>query len=164
MDRPKKYDTSLAFVDVITNGLGGMLVLFFIVALVQSRLEWQDQADSSDRSVRRKSEPFVLILRSKNKERLFNANTADSIWSFEGIPDGVISDRRGVEWDWGADYAVFVAKQPLGLNSRARIRVDTNVTEVIVEVYPSGAQKKTYPVRISSGTTWTEVWPALDSR
>jgi hypothetical protein len=163
MNRPKQNDTSLAFVDVITNGLGGMLMLFFVVVLIQRQLEWADNADTSDRTISRDSEPFVLIVRSKDGSTPFRADSVQSVWRFEGTPPDMISDRRGVQWDWGADYAVFISNRPLGLNSRASVRTNNPKSVLNVALYPSGAQVRTYEVESAPGT-WTEVWPALDSR
>lgn len=155
-----KQDTSLAFVDVITNGLGGMLVLFFIVVLVQSQLEWADQAESASSSSRQ-SEPFVLIVTAEDGAAPFNVQDVDPLWKFDGLPAGQIAHQRGVQWDWGQAYAVFVSDRPLGLNARVSIRTPTVPVRLKVELYPSGAQKRTYEIRAEPGSRWTEVWPAI---
>ena len=164
MSKPKKYDTSLAFVDVITNGLGGMLILFFIVVLLQTQLEWVDRSEASDVTPRRDSEPFVLIVTAKDGGSPFNAESSESLWQFTNVTPGAIQTERGVQSDWGASYAVFVSNKPLGLNSSARLRTDGVEAAFNVDVYPAGAQKRAYEVKSVQGNQWTEVWPAFNAR
>lgn len=164
MTGPSRNDTSLAFVDVITNGLGGMLVLFFIVVLVQSQLEWGDPAESSKESGASDMQPFVLIVKSTGDTSVFDPGSGQSVWNFEGVPPGMIATQRGTQWDWGRSYAIFVANRPLGLNAVASIRTPGNAADLEVDLYPSGASKQSYTVRSRPGSTWTEVWPAVGFR
>jgi hypothetical protein len=158
MSRPSaSADNSLAFVDVITNGLGGMLVLFFIMLMVQSSLEWN--SDSSGAAKSHISEyPFVVIVKPKDAASCFD--TARSVWQTDGLPAGMIDTTRGKNLDWGGDYALFVAPSPLS-PTKSSLSVRTNrSTELDVEIYPAGAKPRRYVVQSVQGGL-VEVWPRL---
>lgn len=150
-------DNSLAFVDVITNGLGGMLVLFFIVLVIQANLEWSGGSDTTA-AVRVSEFPFVVIARPADGAACFDADR--DVWEFSGLPAGLIDPRRGKHLDWGVDYAIFLAPAPLRPTaSTLSLRTNRPVT-LDVEVYPAGARQRRYPVQIPANQT-TEIWPRL---
>lgn len=164
MKHRSQNDTSLAFVDIITNGLGGMLVLFFILVMVQTELEWAEKTKAENKTESPRSDPFVLIVQAQDNQTAFDAQSRQSLWQFEGVPAGMIAEDRGVHWDWGSSHAVFVADEPLGMNSRASVRTPSVPTTFQVDLYPAGGEKQCYLVKTRPGGTWTEVWPAVNSR
>jgi hypothetical protein len=164
MSKSSQADQALAFVDVITNGLGGMLILFFLVILLQTQLEWKDSRTPTTGHKGRDSSPFVLIVKTKDGAAAFDPKAKDSVWQFQGMPAGEVSTRRGVHWDWGTNYGLFVANRPPSLNARASIATPPTPTTFVVELYPAGAPRKVYEVESTVGTTFTEVWPAIRSR
>lgn len=161
IDQETGNDSSLAFVDVITNGLGGLLVLFFIAVLVQNRLEWNGNSGTSN-PVKTDEFPFMLIVRPERADQgvCFNPN-ADA-WDIRGIPASKFDRSRGKNLDWGVDYAILLASEPLDpARTAIKIRTMRNV-RLDVEVYPAGARQKTYQVN-AQDNQWIEVWPRNQS-
>jgi hypothetical protein len=157
IDQENTNDSSLAFVDVITNGLGGLLVLFFIAVLVQNRLEWSGSSGASS-PLRTDEFPFVLIARPSSTDSGECFNASSDIWDISGISSGKLDRSRGKNLDWGVDYAILLASEPLD-PARASIRIRTmRSVQLDVEVYPAGARQKTYQVE-AEANRWTEVWP-----
>jgi hypothetical protein len=152
-------DSSLAFVDVITNGLGGLLVMFFIVVLIQNNLEWSGNSGSAT-AVKTDEFPFVIIVRPLEGDDTTCFDVVADVWSINGLPPGVVDETRGKNIDWGGDYAMFVAPVPL-LPTQTTLSVrTTRDAKLSVEVYPAGARQRTFQVD-ALASQLTEVWPRL---
>lgn len=152
-------DSSLAFVDVITNGLGGLLVMFFIVVLIQNNLEWSGDSGAA-KTVKTDEFPFVIIVRPAVADNATCFDVVADVWSINGLPPGVIDETRGRNIDWGGDYAMFVAPVPLvPTQTTLKIRT-TRDAKLQVEVYPAGARQRTFEVD-ALASQFTEVWPRL---
>lgn len=149
-------DLGLAFVDVITNGLGAMLVLFFVVVMVQGSLEWSASTESATRGDLPEADPLVLLVQSANP--LFDANSEESVWRSSGWSDASLSDRRGSLWDWGESHAVLVSPRPPGAGAAIDLRVAAGGGDLRVELH-HGQKHLTRTIPVSAEGGWVNVWP-----
>ena len=159
-EEPSRSDASLAFVDVITNGLGGLLVLFFIVIVIQSSLEWNGQSGSAT-PVKTYEFPFVIIARPSHADRSDCFDPVAEAWSISGMPAGTIDPVRGNNLDWGVDYAMLVAPTPLDPIKTVLNVITTRDTTLEIEVFPAGAKQRKYQVK-AKAKKLTKVWPNLE--
>jgi len=151
--------TSLAFVDLLTNGLGGVLVLFFIASLFQKDLSWantsiRDAAESRDRN-----QPFVIVARVE--PMCFGPN--QQVVVVEGLKrrDGL---QKGGKYDWSNAHAVLVLDKKPNIGTSIRIGGVTEPASLIVEYYHGDRRRliNSKPIPIVPGE-YVTVWPHLES-
>lgn len=149
-------DLGLAFVDVITNGLGAMLVLFFVVVMVQGSLEWSASAESPTRGDLPEADPWVLLVQTGNP--VFDVTAEKDVWRSSGWSEGSLSDRRGQQWDWGESHAVLLTPRPPGAGASLDLQVRAGGGEMQVELH-HGKRHWTRTVPLPAEGGWVSVWP-----
>src|SRR4051812_28092798 len=99
---------SLSFLDVITNSLGSILLLFFIMIAVRGGLTALDQPPpaGADAGGAGALDPFVVVVAGAPRAALF-ADAKASPWQVRGAP-AAYRPQTGA----GANYAVFLADAP----------------------------------------------------
>ncbi|MFO0906380.1 MAG: hypothetical protein U0939_25465 [Pirellulales bacterium] len=155
-DSQPNADLGLAFVDVITNGLGAMLVLFFVVVLVQGSLEWSATPDSPTPGDRPDSDPLVLLAQSTNPA--FDVDSSERVWRYSGWSDAALADRRGTNWDWGPSHAVLIAPRPPAAGATIEVRTLPGGGELRLELH-HGERHWTQTVVLPDAGGWVSVWP-----
>lgn len=155
-DSQPQADLGLAFVDVITNGLGAMLVLFFVVVMVQGSLEWSAAAESPTLARKAAAEPFVLMAQSS--VRLFDPASDKNVWQFDGYASDSVSQRRGANCDWGETHALFLAPRAPGPQARMQLLTLPSSTEIRLELH-HGDRHETYTMPAPAEGGWITVWP-----
>jgi len=144
----KANDLSLSFVDVFTNGLGALLVLFFIVAILQTTLEWASATQQGIIADKPVTDPFVILLRAE--QDAFEPGLG--AWD---VPTGNETDH-----DVGPRYAVLVLEDMPATASRVFIEGISNVA-VRCDVYHGRQQiRREYVVPEDKRLC---VWPPSDS-
>lgn len=149
-------DHTLSFVDVITNGLGSLLVLFFIMVLVQDVLHWSDEPEAPPSMTAPTDNPMMIVVRAKPGVAPVDA-AGQSPWRFTPSAAGLgLSDSRGRDWDWGTDYAILISPEPIPNSARVALNTSWNPTDVIVEVYVGGGKNLVDAERVDG---LLKVWP-----
>lgn len=149
-------DLGLAFVDVITNGLGAMLVLFFVVVMVQGSLEWSASTESATRGDLPEADPVVLLAQASRP--VFDAESEERVWRHSGWTESSLTDRRGDQWDWGESHAVLVSTQPPAAGASIDLRVGAGGGDLRVELH-HGQRHLTRTIPIPAEGGWVNVWP-----
>jgi hypothetical protein len=96
-------DTSLSFLDVLTNGLGSLLVLLFLMAALRTA----DAGASGDEVARTDAEPFLILASAVPPTVLFDRPTAEC-WHVTG---DLAFDTRARR-DAGPRHALLYAERP----------------------------------------------------
>lgn len=124
-------ETSLSFLDVLTNGMGSLLVLFFLMAALQSADATLPSSDSRGVGMRTaETEPFVILLTSPTNAVLFPRPNAES-WRINGDPAFAARVRRDV----GPTHALLYADRPPDDNEVITLHDLPTAVGVKVEVY-----------------------------
>jgi hypothetical protein len=96
-------DTSLSFLDVLTNGMGSLLVLFFLMAALQTADGAASAPETAD------AEPFLILTSATPLATLFDRPAAEC-WHVTGDPAFDTRARR----DAGPGHALLYADRPPG--------------------------------------------------
>lgn len=155
-DSPPEADLGLSLVDVITNGLGAMLVLFFVVVLVQGSLEWSAADKTPTQAVKPAADPFVLMVQSSGK--LFDPASAENVWRYSGFSADSISAQRGANWDWGDSHAIFLGPGAPGPRAEIQVRTQAAAAEIRLELH-HGERHESCTLAAPANGDWVTVWP-----
>ena len=147
-DDDRLPDTTLAFVDVLTNGLASMLVLFVLAALLQTQLEYDAPAGDGGPSADRR--PFVLVA------------VADPP---AAVPEGGLLTLSGeAGWpppgtaDHGDGYAVLALDAPPPPGAVVTALGGDEDSEITVEILRGDAATRTRGFDLPAGGRRV-VWP-----
>ena len=155
-DALPKSELGLTFVDVITNGLGAMLVLFFVVVLVQGSLEWSSTPDAKTNQEKPESDPVLLLVQSTTNA--FDAESAEPIWRYSGWSDTALANHRGVNWDWGPTHGLFLAHRPPAADASIEIYTLPGGGELRLE-WHHGEHHWIHTLVAPPEGGWVTVWP-----
>jgi hypothetical protein len=95
-------DFSLSLVDVVTNGLASVLVLFFLLTALRSHLSWSASGHAADSLELRAVDPVLILVTADSEHGTF---TADSPWISQAGVLGIVRTH-------GTSYATFYAAEP----------------------------------------------------
>lgn len=128
-------DMSLSFVDVIANGLGSLLVLFFLMATLQGGLHWSTRTNSDAGQTNDPSDPFVLLVAANNEKPLVAGGATP--WLVGGAQGGFSYTES-----YGPGYAVLYADRvpPLGTTVHLRLDPQAMPADARVQVFRAGRQ------------------------
>lgn len=117
-------DTSLSFLDVLTNGMGSLLVLFFLMAALRTA-DGVAFGEGAGRTAN--AEPFLIMTSAAT---LFDRPTAEC-WRVTGDPGFEARTRR----DAGPGHALLYADRPPGPDAVIALHEVRADAVVKVEVY-----------------------------
>ena len=151
-------DQTLSFVDVITNGLGSLLILFFIMIVTQETLHWSRDREAPPTPLAPTDRPMMILVTIKPGRTGFDTTNKQSPWLFKPIASDLgLATERGRDWDWGKDYALLISPSPLPGNAQIGLNTPLLPNDVVVEIYAQG-KKYTVPAERADGLL--RVWPA----
>jgi hypothetical protein len=119
-------DTSLSFLDVLTNGMGSLLVLFFLMAALRIADGTATTPRSGD------VEPFLILASTPHPATLFDRRAAEP-WH---VSDPAF-DRRARR-DAGPTHAILYADRPPGPAAVVALHELRVGVSVKVEVFRGG--------------------------
>jgi hypothetical protein len=110
---PQRDGSALSFLDVLTNGLGSLLVLFFLMSALRSGIisETPTPVDETTQQGfhrgddRGKMDPFVVLVSGPAKSALFVKGNGDRF-----LVEGEAAVPPGRRFSVGTNYALLIAE------------------------------------------------------
>ncbi|MCX7664701.1 MAG: hypothetical protein N2112_04065 [Gemmataceae bacterium] len=150
-------DHTLSFVDLITNGLGSLLVLFFILVLIQENLNWSNEPEALPTNSIPTNHPMMILVQLKPDRTPFDQSGQQSIWLFSrSASDLGISSTRGRDIDWGKDYALLLTPEILPRDFQVFLNSSHSVEDISVEIYFEGLKQTALPESVNGQL---RIWP-----
>lgn len=100
MSRRFTTDLSLSLVDVVTNGLASILVLFFLLTLIRQQVTWESTFSEQRGHASQAIDPLLIVVTSTSDQELFTGQ--QSPWASE--PSG-----PQIRKAHGRNFATFFA-------------------------------------------------------
>lgn len=156
MPANEEKDTSLSFLDVMTNGMGSLLVLFFLMAALQGGDFAAHQAQGFDRgkgqggAEAEAKRPFVIVVSGQAGAALF---AREGGWAIEG--DAAFAQEARTST--GANYALLYAEVPPGNECRIGLkglRPDATGTLTIFQDKALHSRRSIQPVKADPLAIW----------
>ncbi|MFO1063096.1 MAG: hypothetical protein U0892_04385 [Pirellulales bacterium] len=127
--------SSISFLDLLTCGLGGILLLFFIVVALRDEIDLDGQQTEKGKAVEKDSVVLIHIA-SPEGETLFDKSGA---WVL--VQDSEVTPMpQSITTSFGSSFAVFYAVKPLPRGSKLRldgIRSDAKFEVVVTDRFGS---------------------------
>lgn len=147
---------SLSFLDVMTCGMGGMLLLFFILCIIKGELELADRSVREATELGQLAAPFVVVVAAEPGSLLWE-NEVVGEWSTEGL------DRRELGLGVGRNYAVLYAYRSPPNTAQVRIGPLMPKARLTVQVFERGkrafAAGPLLPSELGAASSHLQIWP-----
>lgn len=152
---------SLSFLDVMTCGMGGMLLLFFILCILKGELELAEGAAQEITEAGRRTAPFVVVVAAEPGKLLWEGDGPGD-WKLEGFDQHELG--RGI----GRNYAVLYIKRTPPQSSAVRIGPLRPGTRLTVQVFERGkrafAAGPFLAAELGAVGNHLQVWPVVGEK
>ena len=146
----QNQEDSLWITDLLTNAISGIFILFLLSAALQSSLIW---ATKNPQMSEKEESGSLILVQSADDQPIFGLKGGESVFRVGGS-----ETNRGAQFDWGANYAIFVSDGVLDSNSIVEVRPNRDV-ELRVAVYSGNTDEVEYLVPSVQKLGWTKIWP-----
>jgi len=150
---PSHSSSSISFLDLLTCGLGGILLLFFIVVAIRQQSDLNGQ--EMERGHADNEQSIVMIhLASRDGEPLFEST--GGTWLLKKN-DEDLARPAFVEMSLGSSFAVFYSVQPLPSGTKlwlSGIRSDAPFESIVTDRFGSAEYDSTYVQQSGLMYTW----------
>lgn len=153
MRRPTEH--GLSFLDLMTCGLGGMLLLFFIVLTVHRAVTLAGSGtDRPNPAPVRSAAPFVIVAHAASDEPLFAQEPKESPWELRpAVPEFRYT------WYGSSDFAVLYSDAPPPVGTTIALRQLGDTSRFTAQVFSGGRRVFCELLTFEEGADSCSVWP-----
>jgi len=153
---PVSIATTLSFLDVIANGMGSMLVLFLISAIIRPELSWSDRLAQKPDRLESKQDPFVLWITG------FPNSVRPASSPIRMIRNGQTLPVAATQMEWGADFAVLILEQRPEPSTTVEVLLPIEAEDLTVQCFSPELKITSTPTNKKSD--WVQIWPVKEQR
>lgn len=150
-------DLTLSFLDVIANGLGCLLVLFFLSTIVRTELDWPLTTATNSTAIESDQDPFVILVTpSLQGGRLPPFSDQQVPWRIDDDQQQQLTS--GAQAGWGLDHAILILDRRPGPASVVRLYLPPGSEKVDCQWFTATSTGRASIMPIGPDS-WVQVWP-----
>jgi hypothetical protein len=145
-----------SFLDVITCGLGSILLLFFLMVAIKGEMQFDDGTQTEFVQDERTAAPLIILVTGQDSRPIWAAGVAEPWQASPGVFDHQLAA--------GPNYAVLYARQPPPRDWTLKLGPLAADARVNVQVIADGRRVIPAETEERKTATWKEgdfisVWP-----